>query len=166
MPPSGRGIVSLRGNSESPPSPASPRLRSASRPRRAERHGGLDGNFFRLLGVVGVLLDVGSHLFHGRRGLFGGSCLLKTIEEVGYANYLCDELGVDTISAGVVISWAMECYEKGLITKKDTDGLELVWGNFEAMIEMLNKLAYREGFGNFLADGAVRAAEKLGKDPQ
>ena len=77
---------------------------------------------------------------------------------------MSNQLGLDIDDAAQAISWAFECYEKGLISKEDTDGLELVWGNFEAMIEMLRKLAYREGFGDFLADGAVRAAEKLGKD--
>lgn len=80
-----------------------------------------------------------------------------------YAHYLCNQLGLDTDNAAQVISWAFECYEKGLIDKNDTDGLELVWGNYEAIIEMLKKLAYRDGYGDFLADGAVRAARKLGK---
>jgi aldehyde:ferredoxin oxidoreductase len=81
-----------------------------------------------------------------------------------YANHLCNQLGLDTDDAAQTICWAFECYEKGLITVKDTEGLELTWGNYEAMIEMLRKLAYREGFGNFLADGALKAADKLGKD--
>lgn len=73
---------------------------------------------------------------------------------------------MDGDNAAQVISWAFECYEKGLITKKETDGLELVWGNYKAMIEMLKKLAYRKGFGDFLADGAIKAAEKLGKNSE
>ncbi|MHC2994628.1 MAG: hypothetical protein IBV53_03890 [Candidatus Atribacteria bacterium] len=81
-----------------------------------------------------------------------------------YSHLLTNQLGLDGDNAAQAISWAFECYEKGLITKKETDGLELVWGNYEAMIEMLKKLAYREGFGNFLADGALKAAKKLGKD--
>jgi aldehyde:ferredoxin oxidoreductase len=86
------------------------------------------------------------------------------LESAIYTHFLSNQLGLDIDDAAQAISWAFECYEKCLITKEDTDGLELVWGNFEAMIEMLRKLAYREGFGDFLADGAVRAAEKLGKD--
>ena len=86
------------------------------------------------------------------------------LESAIYAHFMSNQLGLDIDDAAQAISWAFECYEKGLITKEDTDGLELVWGNFEAMIKMLRKLAYREGFGEFLADGAVRAAEKLGKD--
>ena len=86
------------------------------------------------------------------------------IQAAIYAHLLTNQLGLDGDNAAQAISWAFECYEKGLITKKETDGLELVWGNYQAMIEMLKKLAYREGFGDFLADGALRAAEKLGKD--
>jgi len=86
------------------------------------------------------------------------------IESAIYAHLLTNQLGLDGDNAAQVISWAFECYEKGLITKKETDGLELVWGNYQAMIEMLKKLAYREGFGDFLADGALKAAKKLGKN--
>ena len=86
------------------------------------------------------------------------------LESAIYAHFLSNQLGLDIDDAAQAISWAFECYEKDLITKKETDGLELDWGNFEAMVEMLKKLAHRQGFGDFLADGAVRAAEKLGKD--
>jgi len=74
-----------------------------------------------------------------------------------------NELGLDGDDSSVVLAWAFECYEKGLLTKEDTDGLELTWGNSDAMIELQRKLAYREGFGDFLADGVVEAAKKLGK---
>jgi len=88
------------------------------------------------------------------------------LEAAIYAHLLTNQLGLDGDNAAQVISWAFECYEKGLITKKETDGLELVWGNYQAMIEMLKKLAHRKGFGNFLADGALKAAEKLGKNSE
>jgi aldehyde:ferredoxin oxidoreductase len=88
------------------------------------------------------------------------------LEAAIYAHLLTNQLGLDGDNAAQAISWAFECYEKGLITKKETDGLELVWGNYQAMIEMLKKLAYRKGFGNFLADGAIKAAEKLGKNSE
>jgi aldehyde:ferredoxin oxidoreductase len=78
------------------------------------------------------------------------------------ADRLCDEYGIDTISAGVAIGWAMELYEKGIITKKDTDGLELKFGNHAAMIEMLRKIAYQEGLGALLGLGTKKAAEKIG----
>jgi len=76
---------------------------------------------------------------------------------------LANQLGLDGDMAAVVLSWAFECYEKGLLTKKDTDGLELTWGNEDAMIKMVQKLARREGIGDFLADGVKEASRKLGK---
>ncbi|MFC1995203.1 aldehyde ferredoxin oxidoreductase family protein [Chloroflexota bacterium] len=76
---------------------------------------------------------------------------------------LANQLGLDADAASVVLSWAFECYEKGLLTKGDADGLELEWGNEDAMIEMLEKLAYRRGIGDFLADGVREASRKLGK---
>lgn len=76
---------------------------------------------------------------------------------------LANQLGLDGDAAAVVLSWAFECYEKGLLTKEDTDGLELKWGNDEAMVEMAEKLAYREGIGDFLADGVNEASRKLGR---
>jgi len=76
---------------------------------------------------------------------------------------LANELGLDGDDATVVMSWAFECYQKGLLTKEDTDGLELTWGNWDAMIELERKLAYRQGIGDFLADGVVEASRKLGK---
>jgi aldehyde:ferredoxin oxidoreductase len=76
---------------------------------------------------------------------------------------LCDEYGIDTISAGVSIAWAMELYEKGIIDQKDTDGLDLKFGNHSAMIEMLRKISYQEGFGALLGLGTKKASEKIGK---
>jgi aldehyde:ferredoxin oxidoreductase len=76
---------------------------------------------------------------------------------------LANELGLDTDFATSVASWAFECYEKGLFTEKDTDGLKLEWGNVEAFIELLKRLAYRKGIGDFLAEGVKRASEKLGR---
>lgn len=73
-----------------------------------------------------------------------------------------DHLGMDTNEAGWIIGFAMECYEKGIISKKDTDGIDLSWGNVEAVRAMLRKIARREGFGNVLAEGAKRAAELIG----
>jgi aldehyde:ferredoxin oxidoreductase len=78
------------------------------------------------------------------------------------ADRLCDEYGIDTISAGVAIGWAMELYEKGIITRKDTDGLELKFGNHAAVIEMLRKIAYQEGLGALLGQGTKKAAAKIG----
>lgn len=76
---------------------------------------------------------------------------------------LSNQLGLDADMAAVVLSWAFECYEKGLLTKKDTDDLQLEWGNGNAMVNMLKKLAYRQGIGDLLADGVKEASRKLGK---
>ena len=78
-------------------------------------------------------------------------------------NDLANRGGIDTISVGSTIAFAIECYENGLITKDDTGGLELTWGNADAMIELLKKIINREGIGDVLADGTKKAAEKLGK---
>jgi len=76
---------------------------------------------------------------------------------------LANQLGLDGDMASVVLSWAFESYERGLLTKAQTDGLELKWGNDDAMIKMVEKLAYREGIGDFLAEGVKEASRKLGK---
>jgi aldehyde:ferredoxin oxidoreductase len=94
---------------------------------------------------------------------FGAICLNNNSEAIAMAGYICDGYGLDTISAGTIIAFAMECYEHGLITKADTDGIELTWGNHRAMIAMLKKIARREGFGDVLADGVKLAAERIGK---
>ncbi len=79
------------------------------------------------------------------------------------ADRMCDEYGLDTMSAGVVIGFAMELYEKGILTKKDTDGLELKFGNHGILLEMLRKMTYREGLGDILSQGTKKAAEIIGK---
>jgi len=94
---------------------------------------------------------------------FGGETGNDNLESIIAADYLCDEYGLDTISAGMTIGFAMELFEKGIITEKDTDGLELKFGNHRAMIEMLKKIAFRQGFGDVLADGSRVAATKIGK---
>ncbi len=94
---------------------------------------------------------------------FGTMCLVADTEAIAMANHICNDYGLDTISAGTVIAFAMECYEQGIISKKDTDGIELKWGNAKAMVAMTEKIAKREGLGNILADGVKVAAEKIGK---
>ena len=93
--------------------------------------------------------------------LFGGNCVLKTIEEVAYANYVCDELGIDTISAGVVIGWAIECFQKGILTRDDI-GREIDFSDLDSVVYLLNKIAEREGIGDLLAEGVKIAAQKTG----
>ncbi len=77
-----------------------------------------------------------------------------------------DRLGMDINESGWTIAWVLECYEKKILTKKDTDGLEMTWGNGEAILEMLNRIARREGFGDILAEGVMRASQKIGKESQ
>ena len=94
--------------------------------------------------------------------LLGSDCGVGSIEAVAHASMLCDDLGLDTISTGNSIAFAMECYERGLLTVEDTDGLELKFGNADAEIEMVKKIAYRKGLGNLLAEGVRRASKKIG----
>jgi aldehyde:ferredoxin oxidoreductase len=97
--------------------------------------------------------------------LLGPNCGVNDLGAITKAVELCDTLGVDTISAGVTVSWAMEAYEKGLLSSEDVDGLDLRFGNAEAMVEAVRRLALREGkLGELIADGSSWAAEKLGKD--
>ncbi len=95
-------------------------------------------------------------------GAFGTMNLSNDLDMLIHANHVCNEYGLDTIGAGCTISFAIECYENGIITKEDTDGIELNWGSGEAIIEMLHKMGKREGFGDVLADGVKVAAEKIG----
>ncbi len=95
-------------------------------------------------------------------GMLGSDVGLSDIEDVAQANLLCDDLGIDSISAGGVIAWAMECYEKGILTKAETDGLELNFGNAEAVFALIKKIAKREGVGALLAEGSKRAAKQVG----
>jgi aldehyde:ferredoxin oxidoreductase len=79
------------------------------------------------------------------------------------ASTLCDELGMDTISAGGTMAWAMECFEKGLLTRRDTDGIDLRFGSDEALLACLNLIGERRGIGDLLAEGSYRAAQRLGQ---
>lgn len=96
-------------------------------------------------------------------GMLGSNLGIADIEDVAQANRLCDELGIDTISAGGAIAWAMECYEKGIFTRQDTDGLELKFGNVPATFALIEKIAHRQGLGNLLAEGVKKAAQTVGK---
>jgi aldehyde:ferredoxin oxidoreductase len=94
---------------------------------------------------------------------FGAMCLNSNADAISMANHICNAYGLDTISTGTIIAFAMECYEHGVITKADTDGIELNWGNHEAMIALTGKIARREGFGDVLADGVKVAAGRIGR---
>jgi aldehyde:ferredoxin oxidoreductase len=76
---------------------------------------------------------------------------------------LANRYGVDAIALSEVISWAMECYQRGLLSREEADGLDLTWGNGETILTLIHKVAHREGFGDFLADGVKKAAERLGR---
>jgi aldehyde:ferredoxin oxidoreductase len=96
-------------------------------------------------------------------GALGSMCLVDDLEAVSYAAHLCNLYGMDTISCGSSIAFAMECYEKGLLTKKDTGGLELTWGNKEALVEAVRQIAFGEGIGKLLGQGTRRMAEQIGR---
>ena len=95
-------------------------------------------------------------------GAFGTLCMCDDFESIIKLNDMCNRSGLDTISAGTVLAFAMECFENGILTTSDTDGIALTWGNAEAMIAMTAKMIVREGFGDVLADGVKVAAEKIG----
>ncbi len=96
-------------------------------------------------------------------GSFGALCLNNNAEAVAMVNHICNSYGIDTISAGTVIAFAMECYEQGLITEADTGGIALTWGNHQAMVTITDMLARREGLGDLLADGVKVAAGKIAR---
>lgn len=94
---------------------------------------------------------------------FGSGTGVANLDAVIAADRLSDELGLDTMSAGVTIAFAMELFERGILTVKETGGLELKFGNDQAMMTVLRQMAYREGIGDLLADGSRAAAKKIGK---
>lgn len=99
------------------------------------------------------------------QGAFGGETDTPRALTVLTGNHLVNKYGMDNLETGSIISWAMELYEKGIITDKETDGLDLSWGNDEAVIEMIHRICHRKGFlGDTLADGGIAAAEKIGKN--
>ncbi len=97
---------------------------------------------------------------------FGGQCGNDNLSAILAAEDLCDRYGLDTISTGNAIGFAMECFEKGIISKEDTDGIELKFGNHRAMVEMVRKIGARDGFGDVLAEGVYRASQRIGKNSQ
>ncbi len=93
----------------------------------------------------------------------GSCCGVDDLEAVAYGNQLCNAYGLDTISTGVVIAWAMECCERGLLTPADTGGLDLRFGDAEVMLRLIEQIAHRQGFGDLLAEGCLRAAQEIGR---
>lgn len=94
---------------------------------------------------------------------FGSLLLNDDLTSIFVLNDLCNRAGIDTISTGGTVAFAIECFENDLLTKSDTDGLELKWGNSEAIIQLVKKIIKREGIGNILADGSKVASKQLGK---
>lgn len=92
----------------------------------------------------------------------GSYCGIDDLPAVAFANQLCNMYGLDTISCGATIAFAMDCFEQGLITARDTDGIELRFGNAAAMVKMVEQIARREGLGDLLAEGSARAAQHIG----
>ena len=98
-------------------------------------------------------------------GAFGAEPECRSIETLLTGNHLVDQYGMDNLETGSLISWAMELYELGILTTKETDGLDLRFGNDEALLEMVERICYRKGWlGDTLADGGIPAAEKIGKN--
>ncbi|MDJ0923990.1 MAG: aldehyde ferredoxin oxidoreductase family protein [Acidimicrobiia bacterium] len=93
---------------------------------------------------------------------FGSYCDIADMGAIAYASQLCNEYGVDTIAAGATMAFAIECFERGLISSRDTGGIELSWGDGKAMIAMLEKTLQRDGFGSVLAEGSAAAAAQIG----
>lgn len=93
---------------------------------------------------------------------FGSYCGIDNLEAVAQANQLCNMYGMDTISCGATIAWAMDCFENGLLSVEDTGGIRLEFGNEDAMLEMVELIAMGKGFGKILAEGSARAADILG----
>jgi len=94
---------------------------------------------------------------------FGGNLLNDDLESIAYINQLCNAYSLDTISTSGVIAFALEAHEKGLLTPAQADGLDLEWGNAEAIVALVNKIAHRQGIGDLLADGVRAVAQKLGR---
>jgi len=95
---------------------------------------------------------------------FGSNLMIDDLKAICKAHEICNRYGIDTISTGATVAFAMECFENGLLTAKDTDGLQLKFGSVEAMLELVEKIATREGFGDVLANGSKKAAEIIGKN--
>jgi aldehyde:ferredoxin oxidoreductase len=94
-------------------------------------------------------------------GMLGSCNLVEDIKAVAKANELCNLYGMDCISAGAFAAFATECYEKGLLTKKDTFGQELKWGDGDQVVEIVRQLGEREKLGELFAQGIVKAAETI-----
>jgi aldehyde:ferredoxin oxidoreductase len=98
--------------------------------------------------------------------MLGAMCGVADMKAITMGNYLCNAYGLDTISTGSSIAFAMECYEKGILSDADTDGLELRFGDADLVVDLVGKIARREGIGDLLAEGTKAMAERLGQDSE
>lgn len=99
-------------------------------------------------------------------GEFGSLCGIDNLAAIARASQICNMYGVDAIQTGGTIAWLMDCYSKGLITKEDTGGLDMNFGNADAMVQMTEMIATRQGLGDLLAEGMDKAAKKFGPEAQ
>lgn len=96
-------------------------------------------------------------------GAILGKCMVHNPEFMIVANMRCNQMGIDVDVVGGAVAWAMECFERGILTTNDTGGLEIHWGDEDMILKLIDMMSYRQGFGDFLADGSARAAQKLGR---
>ena len=95
-------------------------------------------------------------------GMLGAACLVDDVKAVAKANDICNREGIDSVSAGAFVGFLMECYEKGLITRKDTGGLEIKWGDGDVLVAVVKQVASGEGLGELFSEGIVGAAKRIG----
>jgi aldehyde:ferredoxin oxidoreductase len=119
-----------------------------------------------VVGVTGQEYDVprGPGPEYETCATFGTMLMNNNLYAVAKANELCNRLGLDTITCGSTLAFIMEAYEKGYLKAEDTDGLEMTWGNMDAVLSMLHKIAHREGFGDRAAEGSYRLAKSIGEE--
>jgi len=118
---------------------------------------------------IDVITKAGIHI-HGAGpeyeslGMLGGACLIDDLDAIAAANERCNRLGIDTISAGSYVAFTMACAEKGLVKPKDVQGLSLKWGDAQTLVELVEQIGMREGFGALFANGIREAADSIGGD--
>ncbi len=97
-------------------------------------------------------------------GMLGSNCGIDDLSAVAKGGELCNRYGLDTISTGGMIAWTMECFEKGIITDKNTQGFKVRFGSAEVMLHLIEIIAHRQGIGDILADGVQRTVEEFGEE--
>ncbi|MEW5960153.1 MAG: aldehyde ferredoxin oxidoreductase family protein [Chloroflexota bacterium] len=97
---------------------------------------------------------------------FGTGCGNDNLASILKANELCNIYGLDTIETGNIIAYAMELYQRGIITRPEVDGVDLSWGNYHAILEMIDRITFRQGFGDLLANGIVAASQEIGRNAE